>query len=196
MDIKKRVSYIEDSWKKRYNELNKIFDFKKNLNKIHLDFGCGFGAFVNILSNHFPNTKFYGQDIDMGEIDLGKSIYKNKNLNLICSEVITGKYDSISIIFTLHELVGDMDEILKSLHKSLNENGKIYIYDHRKVSKKIFQKFYQKNMIHQDAPFQEEYDKYNKWLVKEFKTIMEKAGFITKKIKKDGDFYLYYIGEK
>jgi cyclopropane fatty-acyl-phospholipid synthase-like methyltransferase len=191
-----RVEAIEDAWRKRFPEFDKLFDFKKNLYKSHLDLGCGFGAFLKILADKYPNVKFYGLDVDKDEIVLGKKLYNNKNLFLDRLKTLSGweKYDTISVFFVLHEIEGKAGKMIRQIRESLNFDGRIFIYDFRTTSKEEFRKFYDKNTDPNKSSFEDEYEEHNKWDLREFEHMMRKSGFRTIMLTPVGDYFLAYIG--
>jgi len=191
-----KVESIEEAWRKRFLEFDKLFNFKKNLYKSHLDLGCGFGAFLKILADKYPNVKFYGLDVDKDEIVLGKKLYNNKNLVLDRLKTLSGgeKYDTISVFFVLHEVEGKANKMIRQIRESLNVDGRIFIYDFRRVSKEEFRKKYDEDEIHQQNNFEDEYEEHNKWDLREFEHMMRKSGFRTIMIAPVGDYFLAYIG--
>jgi len=192
-----RLEFIEKDWKKKYPEFDKIFDFSRNIGNRHLDFGCCFGAFLNIVADKFPKKEFYGVDFDKNELVIGKKIYNNKNLHFCNFRNIYGKekFDSVSFFFVLHE-VEDVFRLLRQIKEMLNKGGKIMVYDFRRVSKEKFRKKYDEDKIHQENSFEEEYEEHNRWITDEFEELMQRIGFKTINISPEGDYYLSYHGEK
>lgn len=192
-----RLEFIEKEWKKRFADFDKIFDFGKNIGWKHLDFGCGFGAFLKILADKYPKKEFYGVDFDKNELIIGKKIYKNKNLFLKSFKGVYGKekFDSISFFFVLHE-IEDVEKLLRQIREMLKKNAKVFVYDFRLVSKEKFRKFYDNNKDPNKGDFEEEYEEHNRWITEEFEDMMQGLGFNTLDIKSEGDYYLSYVGEK
>jgi len=192
-----RLEFIEKDWKKKYSEYDQIFDFGRNLGKKHLDFGCGFGAFLKILADKYPKKEFYGVDMDKDELSIGKKIYKNKNLHLSGLNSVYGKekFDSVSFFFVLHE-IEDIINVLRQVREMLNKDAKIMVYDFRRVSREKFRKKYDSDKIHQENGFEEEYREHNKWITDEFENLMKKVRFKTIDLSSQGDFFLSYLGEK
>ncbi len=191
-----RIDAIEKAWKKRFSEFDELFDFKRSLDKSHLDLGCGFGAFLKILADKYPKVKFYGFDVDKDEIILGKKLYNNKNIFLERLKTLSKeeKYDTISVFFVLHEIEWKAGKMLRQTRESLNLNGRIFVYDFRKVSKEEFRKFYNENSDPNKGSFEEEYEEHNKWDLEEFEYMTRKSGFRTIMLKPVGDYFLAYIG--
>lgn len=158
-----------------------------------LDFGCGFGAFAKILAEKYPYVQVYGVDPDREKIAVGKRRYKLSNLHLLHSNKIVGKYDSCTAFLTLHE-IALAKEALTNLYEHLNDGGRIMIDDFRKRSKARYREWYEKGK--KEHSFEEEYEKHNRWTVKDFVRMCDKAGFKTIKAEQRGDFWLFYIGRK
>lgn len=158
-----------------------------------MDFGCGLGIFTKILAEKFPKISFAGIDIDKARIKTAKQRYKKKNLKFKCSKKITGKYDSASSIFVLHE-IKNANKSLREIYKSLNKNGKLLIYDFKTASKKDFRILYKKGTF--DGSFEEEFKEHNRWTLKEFEEMCKKAGFKTIEIFPVDKHWLAYVGEK
>jgi len=190
-----QLTAIEERWEKRYQAFDERLNLKGNIidSKRHLDFGCGFGSFARILAEKYPDVQVYGIDVDKGKIEIGKKRYRLPNLHLLHSKVMIGRYDSITSLFTLHE-IADVRKALDDLHRHLNVNGRIMIYEFRKRGKAKYREWYVKGRREQD--FGEEYRKHNRWTVREFERICVNASFKTIKIGVVGDFWLFYIGTK
>ena len=186
---------IEQKWKTKY--LNKGFKkiLSKHVSKKHLDFGCGYGALPFLLAKDFPKLKVVGIDIDKDQIKIGKQRYKRKNLQLKCTDKITGKFDSISSFFSIHHLKA---KDLKEFHKHLNPGGKLIIFDFRKVPKSKFKEWYEKKKIigeYKDS-FEKSYKEHSRWSVEEFSNLMQDIGFKTLKAEKAAKYWLWYVGKK
>ncbi|MCW1309918.1 MAG: methyltransferase domain-containing protein [Candidatus Nanoarchaeia archaeon] len=190
----------EKNWNRRYYKWN----FRSLLlpyisrSKRHLDFGCGFGFLTYILAKEYPRTMFYGIDIDKERIKIGRKRYSRVNLKLRCSNKIIGKFDSMSMCFVIHHLGNMTKQYLKELYKHLNPNGKIIVFDFRKVSKSRYKKWYDKKVKegeYEDS-FEKSYQTHNRWTIKEFSSLMEKIGFKTILTKPIGDLRFLYVGEK
>jgi len=136
----------------------------------------------------------HGFDIDKDAIKIANQRYNLTNLSFSADEKSMKKYDSISVFLVLHELVGDVNECLKSLFDHLNKNGIIIIRDFRKRSRVKFKVWY--DQCPYEGTFEEEYEEHNKWTIKEFRKMCEKASFKTIKSVSAGDYWLYYIGKK
>ncbi|WP_440691102.1 class I SAM-dependent methyltransferase, partial [Candidatus Pelagibacter sp. HIMB1782] len=105
------------------DDLRRYFQFKKNIkNKKVLDFGCGWGGFLNEIKN---SNKIYGLEIRDECYDYIKSNMKKikifKNL-----KQINEKFDLITMFHVLEHLPNQI-EVLKNLKKRLKKNGKLII---------------------------------------------------------------------
>lgn len=197
---KERRKFREKKWNKIFPKIGSALDLKRNLSKTkkHLDFGCGDAIFTKILAERHPNIKVCGIDLDKDKIKIAKNRFVLKNLYLKCSKKISGKYDSITVTFTLHE-IKNIKKILRELYKHLNKNGKILIYDFRKRDKQKFRQLVKNKSFFSSAEersFKEMYLWHNRWTIKEFKQLMEGLGFKTLKIKPSREFWLAYVGTK
>ncbi|HBG48345.1 MAG TPA: hypothetical protein DDW90_02315 [Cyanobacteria bacterium UBA9971] len=108
-----------------------FYNNEKNI----LEVGCSLGnvsrAFVK-----FPNINFKGIDIDPVVIDYAKKDFKKyKNFEFECQDISTlfessEKYDYILLCGLLHHINDEeVVEMLRSVSKILNQNGKIVIVD-------------------------------------------------------------------
>jgi ubiquinone/menaquinone biosynthesis C-methylase UbiE len=182
----------------------KIYDKYISNSKKHLDFGCGFGCVAYLLACEHPKMKVVGIDIKKPDIMAGRKRYNAPNLKLLVSSKINGKFDSISSFDVLHHLK-DVKYYIDQFCSRLNPHGKVIILEHRKVSRKKFMELYYKprtielskskvKTFHLDS-FEEEYQQHGKWNVKQFVSMMEKAGFKSLEVK-PFEINLMYIGEK
>jgi ubiquinone/menaquinone biosynthesis C-methylase UbiE len=197
---------LRKEWRnfKSYFRLKNIFIQYILESKKHLDFGCGFGCLPYLLAQELSKTKVVGIDVNKDKISVGTKRYKAKNLKLLVSGHITGKFDSISCFHVLHHL-NNVKKYLNGFYSHLNPGGIIIIYDHRKVTRKRFRKFYYeprlKELQHTKIKlfplkgFEEEYKIHSKWNIKEFISMIEKVGFKTMKMKRE-KLNLLYIGKK
>ena len=186
---------LEKQWEKRFQRYNDRLKFEENISfsKSHLDFGCEYGTFPKILAEKYPNVQVYGIDFDEEKIEIGKSRYQLPNLVLLHSNEIIGTYDSITAILTLHE-ISDAIKTLEAFYSQLNDDGRIMIYEFRKTSKEKYKEWFEKGRP--NRVFEEEYQKHNRWTVKEFEQMCEKIGFKTIKAEPCRDYWLIYIGKK
>tara|TARA_Y100000310_G_scaffold313510_1_gene361949 strand:- start:4108 stop:4719 length:612 start_codon:yes stop_codon:yes gene_type:complete len=194
--LESKLKHSEKYWKSLFQNLEKSLEFKKYIGEKHLDFGCEFGTFANLLSKKYKGSKILGLDLDKKTISIGKRVYRRNNLKLKSGGKITGKYNSISCILVIHEIVGGLNKILKELYNKLDNEGKILIYDFRKSSIKDFRILHDKNPNPKKPPFKIHYKEHNKWNLTQFENIMKKVGFKTLKLKPIKKNFLVYVGEK
>jgi len=101
-----------DLW--RYNRYKSMFRNKKVL-----DFGCGLGGLVSLLSNA---SHAFGYDIDRTWIKVNSTI--TSRMYDTFEEIPDDYFDYITLFHVL-EHIKDPKELLKTLTKKLNKNGKI-----------------------------------------------------------------------
>jgi ubiquinone/menaquinone biosynthesis C-methylase UbiE len=186
----------ERRWKERYFKLKFREMIKPYLidSKKHLDFGCGFGYFAYLLSRDYPRMKIVGIDTNKQAIKEGRKRYKRKNLRLIATSEIRGKYTSISCCLVLHELP-NLKKYVKEFYKHLEKNGNILVYDFRKASREKFADLYKKRKYKEES-FEEFYKKHCKWSPRQLADMFKKVGFKTLKTKSIGDYWCLYVGKK
>ena len=174
-----------------YKKLN----LKKYIGKKHLDFGCGRGELTDFMAKNKPKTQFTALDINKEKLKIAKKKNKRKNITYQLASKIRGNFDSVTMIAVPHEIKA-LKKTLKEIHKHLNPDGKIMIYEFRKTSKQTYRIFYKKLTKPSKKPFEQHYKEHNIWTMAEFNQIMTKAGFSTIKIKPDKDYFFTYIGIK
>jgi len=192
----RKILIKEKKWEDRYFKLKfreLIKPYLKGSRK-HLDFGCGFGCFAYLLSKDYPKMRVVGVDIDKEAVREGRKRYKRKNLKLIATNKIIGKYTSISCCFTLHELTNPK-RYIKEFYRHLENNGVILVYDFRKVSKREFIKWYS-NHEYIEESFEKTYRKHCKWTPKSLARMFEKVGFKTLRARPISDYWCFYAGKK
>jgi 2-polyprenyl-3-methyl-5-hydroxy-6-metoxy-1,4-benzoquinol methylase len=186
---------VEKNWEKRFQSFQHMFNFEENIHdsERHLDFGCCFGTFAKILAERCPNVQVYGIDSDIEKIQIGNKRYNLPNLHLMHLDKITGKYDSITSFFVLHE-IPDVKGTLIDLYEHLEKDGRIMIYEFRRTGKVKYREWFVKGRP--GRSFEEEYRKHNRWSVKEFGQICKDVGFKTSDLRTIGERWLLYIGKK
>ena len=190
-----------EAYKKKYDDLVKGLDLSKPISI--LDYGSSTGGFASLLAEYNPHTKVTAVDSNPEAIKLGKKDYQHlPNLEFIVAEEIPEKnYDLIFNNLVLHELSGKGDRrtinsFLKKAHSSLNPEGLISVLDNIKVSKKKFKPLYAKNESPKRGTFKQEYREHNKYSLKDWVNMLEKAGFYTEHHQHLPPNIFHYRGRK
>jgi len=193
--LEAEVIRVEKNWEKRFQSFGNMFNFEENVqsSETHLDFGCGFGSFAKILAERYPNVQVYGIDSDKEKIQTGNRRYSLPNLRLIHSDKTTGKYDSITSFLVLHE-IANVRGVLNDLYEHLTKDGRIMVYEFRRTSRAKYRQWFVKGRP--GRIFEEEYQKHNRWSVREFREMCRNVGFRTVDLKPLGNRWLIYIGKK
>lgn len=188
-------------YEKYFDELTKGLNLNSNLTI--LDYGSGTGGFASLLAEYNPNLKIKAIDLNPEAIKLAKEHYSHlHNLEFeISNEIPQGSYDIIFYNLVLHELNGKGNEeiinsFLRKAHEHLKQNGKIFILDTRKISKKDFKEIYAKNKHPHKGTFDEEYLEHNRFTLKDWRNMIESAGFKTENQKELQPNFFKYLGEK
>lgn len=97
-----------------------------------VDFGCGAGAFGNVLSNTHPNTYYFGIDHSREAITLGRKNFPHLDLHAAdlarCHiEIFGEKFALVTNINSLHCLTEQMhrDQFYQNAYNYTQENGYI-----------------------------------------------------------------------
>lgn len=105
------------------DDSRRFFQFKKYIKKNILDFGCGYGGFLNYARSISQNV--YGYELSKHALNYIKKKYKNvsvidsyKNINL--------KFNLITLFHVLEHIPSQVN-ILRDLKKILTSNGKIIV---------------------------------------------------------------------
>jgi cyclopropane fatty-acyl-phospholipid synthase-like methyltransferase len=77
----------------RYKELLKCIDSKENFTV--LDYGCGYGALLDLLNKEFINVHYTGFDLSEKMIEAAKSKYGENDQIHWLSKLESGKYDHV-----------------------------------------------------------------------------------------------------
>lgn len=94
------------------------------------EIGCGTGIFTEKLVSKFNSSKFSLVDISENMIEFIKNKFQNNN-NIECyigdaeKEITTSKYDIVASNAVFQWFV-NIEEALKNIKNSMNENGKLY----------------------------------------------------------------------
>lgn len=109
-----------------------LYNYSRTIENL-IDFGCGFGHFLNYLINNLATLQNV-VGIDTDEIALSKCTVKNPNV-LLCSNLSEAKihinsFDLITAVHTFHHINKDEHvKILSQFNKLLIPDGILYIYE-------------------------------------------------------------------
>jgi SAM-dependent methyltransferase len=111
-----------------------LVDKLKNGIKV-LDIGCGKGRAINVMANHFKNSKFYGYDLYQEAIDGAKREAQrmgNSNTSFKVQDILgmdfDEKYDLITAFDAIHDQP-DPYSVLGSIYNSLDDKGIFLMQD-------------------------------------------------------------------
>jgi ubiquinone/menaquinone biosynthesis C-methylase UbiE len=111
-----------------------LVDKLKNGIKV-LDIGCGKGRAINVMANHFKNSKFYGYDLSQEAIDGAKREAQrmgNSNTSFKVQDILgmdfDEKYDLITAFDAIHDQP-DPYSVLGSIYNSLDDKGIFLMQD-------------------------------------------------------------------
>jgi len=103
-----------------------------------LDFGCGTAKLLIKASKYFPNSKFFGLDIDKSGLDIGNKHIKSLNLENKIKLINTNEknlpepksIDVVTMVEVFHEIsVSERQNVLKMISKLLKKDGYLIIFD-------------------------------------------------------------------
>jgi 2-polyprenyl-3-methyl-5-hydroxy-6-metoxy-1,4-benzoquinol methylase len=111
-----------------------LVDKLKNGIKV-LDIGCGKGRAINVMANHFKNSKFYGYDLSQEAIEGAKreaQMMGNSNAFFQVHDILglnfNEKYNLITAFDAIHDQP-DPYSVLKSIYDSLDDKGIFLMQD-------------------------------------------------------------------
>jgi 2-polyprenyl-3-methyl-5-hydroxy-6-metoxy-1,4-benzoquinol methylase len=100
-----------------------------------LDVGCGAGVAVNVLAEHFPNSRFVGYDLCSEAIDLARADAQARGLNNVRFEVQDVStmadretYGLITAFDAIHDQTRP-DRVLANIHRALSPGGTFLMQD-------------------------------------------------------------------
>lgn len=94
-----------------------------------LDFGCGVGTMLELLTKNFKSSSFYAYDESKKSM-----LYIKKNfpkINCLNNLKTNEKFDLIFLSAVMHHVKStDRDILLKNIYNLLNPNGVMFIFEH------------------------------------------------------------------
>ena len=113
-----------------------IYSLTKNKKNINiLDFGCGTGTSLKIISKYFKSSKIWGYDVSKKFI---KKIQKQKNnfkLTSNLKKIPAKKFDLIFVSMVFHHVdKKNHHKILSYCKKFLKKDGVLYIFEHNPIN--------------------------------------------------------------
>ncbi len=120
-----------------YNRfINKVInDMEIKDNETILDFGCGTGKNICLMSN-FTNRLIVGFDTSKNMIKQAKKRCKNRNVKIFYHDIrkpnpFINQFDVVFISFVLHGFIDkERDKIIKNAYNSLKTHGRFCILDY------------------------------------------------------------------
>ncbi|KAJ3333388.1 hypothetical protein HDU76_008639 [Blyttiomyces sp. JEL0837] len=140
--------YTEDMVNKVLSKVPGLLEKLSSSNAVVADIGCGSGNFLLALASRFPQTKFYGFDIDETSVRLANEklrarvpLLKNLSFQVVKAEDIpsvTATCGFFDVLFTL-DVVHDIPhptEALSNFSKIIKDDG-MYVMVEPKASSKL-----------------------------------------------------------
>lgn len=90
--------------------------------------GCGNGCFLNILSQNYPDSRFYGFDINEELIKIAVSEHNKLNFQVGTVDSINSNYDLLILRLIMHQLE-NRKKFIGSFSKLLSINSNVVIID-------------------------------------------------------------------
>jgi ubiquinone/menaquinone biosynthesis C-methylase UbiE len=113
-----------------------IHNLTKNKNNINiLDFGCGTGTSLKIISKYFKSSKIWGYDVSKEFIKKIKKQKNNFKLTSNLKDIPNKKFDLIFVSMVFHHVdKKNHHKILSCCKKFLKNNGVLYIFEHNPLN--------------------------------------------------------------
>ena len=99
-----------------------------------LDYGCGIGLLTGILREQFPEAEIWGSDISATSMKIAK-MNNPTMVEANDDELPLGHFDYVVLSNVLHHVSsGSRNNLLVKISKTLNEKGKLIIFEHNKLN--------------------------------------------------------------
>jgi 2-polyprenyl-3-methyl-5-hydroxy-6-metoxy-1,4-benzoquinol methylase len=140
---------IDDTWRRVYDQLldplfigsvEGLSDRLRSGIRV-LDIGCGSGHAMNVLASKYPQSMFYGYDIDDRAIDLARVEGKNMGVTNSTFDLIDvselpmePKFDLITAFDSIHDQANP-EAVLHAIQKALEADGIFIMVEYRLSSR-------------------------------------------------------------
>ena len=99
-----------------------------------LDYGCGIGLLTGILREQFPVAEIWGSDISATSMKIAK-MNNPTMVEANDDELPLGHFDYVVLSNVLHHVSPvSRNNLLVKISKTLNEKGKLIIFEHNKLN--------------------------------------------------------------
>lgn len=132
----------------RFQQLSKVFRLNPELSLSVIDFGCGYGEYVNYLKSNYPDFTYFGVDISEKMLEAAQSLHQIPNCHFSQNIEDFGPKDYLiaSGIFNVRNEISDAD-------------WKDYIEEHLHTFNNFTENGFSFNMLtsYSDKPFMKDY---------------------------------------
>lgn len=91
-----------------------------------LDFGCGYGATLKVISRQWPDCALYGTELGTATEAALKTIPGFRKLYTEGPEAIDQRFDLVTLVHSLAHVIGPVD-MLRKLHGRMEDGGALFI---------------------------------------------------------------------
>lgn len=113
-----------------------IYELNKNKKKMNiLDFGCGTGSCINLISKHFKSSKLWGYDVSKDSLRKIRKHNKKINLTSNLKKIPSKKFDIILISNVMHHIDKKKhNKTLRRCKELLKDSGTLYVFEHNPIN--------------------------------------------------------------